>query len=61
MWRCVKGGPLPYMTSAPDLNADGIGFPIPEIFPKGGDHIPNKVITQPRRYKMSQVKELKAN
>jgi hypothetical protein len=49
------------MTSAPDLNADGIGFPIPEIFPKGGDHIPNKVITQPRRYKMSQVKELKAN
>jgi hypothetical protein len=29
------------MTSAPDQGADGIGFPIPETFPKGGDHIPN--------------------
>jgi hypothetical protein len=36
-----EGGALPYMASAPDQGADGIGFPIPETFPKGGDHIPN--------------------
>jgi hypothetical protein len=30
-----RGGPLLYMASAPDQGADGIGFPISEIFPKG--------------------------
>jgi hypothetical protein len=35
MWRCVTGGPLPYMASAPDQGADWIGFPILEIFSKG--------------------------
>jgi hypothetical protein len=61
MWRCTNESPLSYMASAPDLDADEIVFPIPETFSKGGDHIPNKVITQPWRYKMRQVKELKAN
>jgi hypothetical protein len=35
MWRCATGGPLPYKASAPDQGVDWIGFPIPEIFPKG--------------------------
>jgi hypothetical protein len=30
-----EGGPLTYMINAPDQCADIIGYPIPEIFPKG--------------------------
>jgi hypothetical protein len=33
--RCVVGDSLPYKASAPDQDADWIGFPIPEIFSKG--------------------------
>jgi hypothetical protein len=33
--RCARGGPLPYKASAPDQDADWIGFSIPEIFTKG--------------------------
>jgi hypothetical protein len=32
--RCVRGDPPPYKLSAPDQDADWIGFPIPEIFSK---------------------------
>jgi hypothetical protein len=34
MWRYVMGGPLPYMTSAPNQDANWIGFLISEIFSK---------------------------
>jgi hypothetical protein len=37
LWRCVRGGPLPYTAGAPDQDADRIGFPIR----RSGDHIPN--------------------
>jgi hypothetical protein len=39
MWCCATGGLLPYKASAPDQGADWIGFPIPEIFPKGKEII----------------------
>jgi hypothetical protein len=28
LWRCARGGPLPYTAGAPDQGADRIGFPI---------------------------------
>jgi hypothetical protein len=37
LWRCARGGPLPYTAGAPDQGADQIGFPIQ----RSGDHIPN--------------------
>jgi hypothetical protein len=36
LWRCARGGPLPYTTGASDQGADRIGFPIR----RSGDHIP---------------------
>jgi hypothetical protein len=38
LWRCARGGPLPYTAGAPDQGADRIGFPIQ----RSGDHFPNK-------------------
>jgi hypothetical protein len=38
LWRCVRGGSLPYTTGAPDQGVDRNGFPIQ----RSGDHIPNK-------------------
>jgi hypothetical protein len=37
LWRCARGGPLPYTTTAPDQDADRISFPIR----RSEDHIPN--------------------
>jgi hypothetical protein len=37
LWRCARGGPLPYTAGAPDQGADRIGFPIY----RPGDHFPN--------------------
>jgi ABC-type cobalamin transport system permease subunit len=43
LWRCVRGGPLPYTAGAPDQSADRIGFPIW----RSGDHIPNSTYEKP--------------
>jgi hypothetical protein len=37
LWRCARGGPLPYTAGAPDQGADRIGFSIW----RSEDHIPN--------------------
>jgi hypothetical protein len=42
LWRCARGGPLPYTAGAPDQGADQIGFPIR----RSGDHIPNTLYTR---------------
>jgi hypothetical protein len=44
LWRCVRGGPLPYTTGTPDQDADQIDFPIR----RSEDHIPNKSCYQTR-------------
>jgi hypothetical protein len=41
LWRCARGGPLPYTTGAPDQGADRIGF----LIRRSRDYIPNIEIT----------------
>jgi hypothetical protein len=45
LWRCVRGGPLPYTAGAPDQGADRIGF----LIWRSGDHFPN-TWTRPTRW-----------
>jgi hypothetical protein len=44
LWRCARGGPLPYTAGTPDQGADQISFPIR----RSEDHVPNKSCYQTR-------------